>query len=124
MVSFCKTGSYSSSCLDIHGIHIDSSDNIYVTDFYNFAVRKFNTSLSEIATYGGGGGTRLSAAVKVIKKIVSNTDLTSGANFGFMEWELMQTLGKISDTGANEIYRIVDSVRAEVGKFIVSDEHR
>ena len=69
-----------------YGMHIDSSDNIYVTDFYNYAVRKYNTSLTETATYGGGSGTRLDAAKKVIKKIVSNTDLTSGANFGLMEW--------------------------------------
>ena len=113
-----KTGSYSTSSAFRYpyGIHIDSSDNIYVTDFYNFAVRKFNTSLSEIATYGGGAGTRLSAAVKVIKKIVTNTDLTSGANFGFMEWGSNARIRvKISDTGANEIYRIVDSVRAGGG---------
>ena len=59
-------------------MHVDSNDKIYVTDFYNYAVRQYDTSLSETATYGGGGGTRLSAAKKVIKKIVSNTDLTSG----------------------------------------------
>ena len=29
----------------------------------------------------------MEAAKKVIKKIVSNTNLTSGANFGLMEWE-------------------------------------
>jgi hypothetical protein len=26
-------------------MHVDSSDNIYVTDFYNYAVRKYDTSL-------------------------------------------------------------------------------
>ena len=68
----------------IQSLTVDSSDNIYVTDFNNYAVRKYDTNLTETATYGGGGGSRLDAAKKVIKKIVSNTDLTSGANFGLM----------------------------------------
>ena len=88
LVYQAKTGSYSTSSgfRYPYGMHVDSNDKIYVTDFYNYAVRQYDTSLAETATYGGGGGTRLSAAKKVIKKIVSNTDLTSGANFGLMEW--------------------------------------
>ena len=73
-------------------MHVDSNDKVYATDFYNYAVRQYDTSLVEQNTYGGGGGTRLDAAKKVIKKIVSNTDLTSGANFGLMEWEQDITL--------------------------------
>jgi len=113
-----KTGSYSttSGFRYPYGMHVDSSDNIYVTDFYNYAVRKYNTSLSETATYGGGAGTRLAAAKKVIKKIVSNTDLTSGANFGLMEWGTRHNIRvKISDTGAKTIYSNVDGVYASGG---------
>ncbi len=113
-----KTGSYSTSSgfRYPYGMHIDSSDNIYVTDFYNYAVRKYNTSLTETATYGGGSGTRLDAAKKVIKKIVSNTDLTSGANFGLMEWGTRHNIRvKISDTGAKTIYTNVDGVYASGG---------
>ena len=47
-----------------YGMHIDSNDKIYVADYYNQAVRQYDTSLSETATYGGGSGTRLSAAKK------------------------------------------------------------
>ena len=99
-----------------YGMHVDSSDNIYAVDFYNYTVRKFNTSLTEIATYGGKSGTRLDAAKKVIKKIVSDTNLTSGANFGLMEWGTRHNIRvKISDTGAQQIYTNVDGVYASGG---------
>ncbi|WP_435113825.1 VWA domain-containing protein [Candidatus Pelagibacter bacterium nBUS_36] len=113
-----KTGGYSTSSgfRYPYGMHVDSSDNIYVTDFYNYAVRKYDTNLTETATYGGGGGSRLDAAKKVIKKIVSNTDLTSGANFGLMEWGTRHNIRvKISDTGAKQIYSNVDGVYASGG---------
>jgi type IV pilus assembly protein PilY1 len=118
LVYQAKTGSYSTSSgfRYPYGTHVDSSDNIYVTDFYNYAVRKYDTNLSETATYGGGGGTRLDAAKKVIKKIVSNTDLTSGANFGLMEWGTRHNIRvKISDTGAKQVYTSVDGVYASGG---------
>ena len=113
-----KTGTYSTSSgfRYPYGTHVDSNDNIYVTDFYNYAVRKYDTNLTETATYGGGGGSRLDAAKKVIKKIVSNTDLTSGANFGLMEWGTRHNIRvKISDTGAKQIYSNVDGVYASGG---------
>ena len=118
LVYQAKTGSYSTSSgfRYPYGMHVDSSDNIYVTDFYNYAVRKYDTNLTETATYGGGGGTRLDAAKKVIKKIVSNTDLTSGANFGLMEWGTRHNIRvKISDTGAKQVYTSVDGVYASGG---------
>ena len=118
LVYQAKIGSYSttSGFRYPYGMHLDSNDKIYVTDFYNYAVRQYDTSLSEIATFGGGAGTRLSAAKKVIKKIVSNTDLTSGANFGLMEWGTRHNIRvKISDNGAQQIYANVDGVYASGG---------
>ena len=51
-----------------------------------------------------------------LKKIVSNTDLTSGANFGLMEWGTRHNIRvKISDTGAKQIYSNVDGVYASGG---------
>ena len=99
-----------------YGIEIDSSDNIFVTDYYNFSVRKYNTSGTETLTVGGSN-TRMEAAKKVIKKIVSNTDLTSGANFGLMEWSTTRSSDtrirvKISNNGAKTIFNDVDSVQA------------
>ena len=113
-----KVGSLSttSAFYSPYGMHVDSSDNIYAVDFYNYTVRKFNTSLTEIATYGGRSGTRLDAAKKVIKKIVSDSNLTSGANFGLMEWGTRHNIRvKISDTGAKQIYSNVDGVYASGG---------
>ena len=59
----------------------------------------------------------MDAAKKVIKKIVSNTDLTSGANFGLMEWSTTRSSDtrirvKIADTGASRIFNDVDNVQA------------
>jgi len=113
-----KVGSYSTSSgfRYPYGMHVDSNDKVYATDFYNYAVRQYDTSLVEQNTYGGGGGTRLDAAKKVIKKIVSNTDLTSGANFGLMEWGTRHNIRvKISDNGAKQIYSNVDGVYASGG---------
>ena len=104
-----------------YGMVIDSSDNIYVGDFRNHSIRKFNTSLALTTSFGGVVATRLSSAKKVIKKIVSDTNLTAGANFGLMEWSGKGTGGYakirvgISDNGAQLIYSDVDSIRSKGG---------
>ena len=118
LVYQAKVGTYSSNSgfRYPYGMHIDANNNIYVADYQNFAVRKYDSSLTQTTTYGGGAGTRLSAAKKVIKKIVSNTDLTSGANFGLMEWGTRHNIRvKISDNGAKLIYSNVDGVYASGG---------
>jgi len=57
----------------------------------------------------------------VIKKIVSNTDLTSGANFGLMEWGSYPRMRvNISDTGAKTIYTNVMGIRAGGGTNLQS----
>ena len=57
----------------------------------------------------GGGGTRLAAAKKVIRKIVSNTDLTSGAYFGLMEWGTRHRIRvNIGPNGASRIFNNVN----------------
>ena len=104
-----------------YGMGIDSSDNIYVGDFRNHSIRKFNTSLALTTSFGGVVETRLSSAKKVIKKIVADTNLTAGANFGLMEWSGKGTGGYakirvgISDNGAQLIYSDVDSIRSKGG---------
>ena len=63
-------------------------------------------------------------AKDVIKKIVSNTELTSGANFGLMEWgwywnPYLRLRVPISSNGAKTIYTNVDGVRGYGGTYLL-----
>ena len=102
-----------------YGMHTDSSDNIYAADWQNHRVIKYDTNLNNLLQIGGGrSATRMSAAKKVIRQIVSNTDLTSGANFGLMEWgspRNLRIIVPISDNGASRIFRRVNNIRARGG---------
>ena len=121
-----KYGSYSSSTpfLQPRGIGKDSSDNIYVADFWQNKIYKLNSSLTTVATFAGGN--RMDVAKSVIKKIVSNTELTAGANFGLMEWGWPYATSNgglrirvpISSSGAKTIYTNVDGVIAEGGTYL------
>ena len=118
LVYQAKQGSFSrtSAFYSPYGMFIDSSDNIYVADFTNQTTRKFNTSLTETATFGGKSGTKLSGAKNVIKKIVSDTNLTAGANFGLMEWSSSANIRVgITNNGARFIYSNVDGISANGG---------
>ena len=121
-----KYGSYSSSTpfLSPRGIGKDSSDNIYVADFGQNKIYKLNSSLTTVATITGGN--RMDIAKSVIKKIVSNTELTAGANFGLMEWGSPYATSNgglrirvpISSSGAKTIYTDVDGVVASGGTYL------
>ncbi len=100
----------------IHGIGSDSSGNIYVADWGNFAMKKFDSNGTYISSIGGAGATRIADAKKVIKKLVSSADLTKGANFGLMKWHSSaRMMVKINSAGASRIYNIVDSLSAGGG---------
>ncbi len=114
-----KVGTYSTTVgfRYPYGLGIDeSNDDIYAVDYYNNAVRKYDTKLIPSIVIGGAANTRMGAAKKVIKKIVSNTNLTSGGNFGLQQWSTPDSDTKIridiSDTGATDIYKDVDNVSA------------
>ena len=125
-VNSAKYGSYSSSTpfLSPRGIGKDSSDNIYVADFLQNKIYKLNSSLSTVSTISGGN--RMDVAKSVIKKIVSNTELTSKANFGLMEWGWPYATSNgglrirvpISSSGAKTIFTNVDGVIADGGTYL------
>jgi type IV pilus assembly protein PilY1 len=121
-------GSYSttSSFCEPRGIGIDSSNNIYVADYCQNKIYKLGTTLSSATVVAGIS--RMDIAKSVIKKIVSNSDLTSGANFGLMEWGFPYAWSSgsggqrirvpISSTGAKTIYTDVDSVVPGGGTYL------
>ena len=121
-----KYGSYSSSTpfLQPRGIGKDSADNIYVADFWQNKIYKLNSSLTAVSTISGGN--RMDVAKSVIKKIVSNTELTSKANFGLMEWGWpyptsnggMRIRVPISSSGAKTIFTDIDGVIASGGTYL------
>ena len=121
-------GSYSttSSFCDPRGIGIDSNNNIYVADYCQNKIYKLGTSLTSATVVAGIS--RMDIAKNVIKKIVSNSDLTSGANFGLMEWGSSSAWSSssggqrirvpISSAGAKTIYTDVDKVVALGGTYL------
>ena len=117
-----KTGSYSTSSpfYNTRGVTIDSANNIFVADQGNYTIRKFDSSLNLVNSIGGRGITLMQAAKNVIKKIVSNTELTKGANFGLTKWSYdyyswrpeNEIMVPINNQGAQKIAYVVDSVQA------------
>ncbi|HIK76542.1 MAG TPA: VWA domain-containing protein, partial [Gammaproteobacteria bacterium] len=72
-----------------------------------------------ISKIGGDAGTRMADAKKVIKKLVSSSDLTKGANFGLMDWDhTAKMIVNVSSSGASEIYKKVDSLSASGGTYL------
>ncbi len=87
-----------------------ATGEVYVADFYNHRIMDMNQGelLGQAQTV-----TRLDALKEVLKTIVSDSDLTSGANFGLMQWNSdPQMEVNVSDTGAQEIYGLIDSLDA------------
>jgi type IV pilus assembly protein PilY1 len=122
------------------GMDRDSSNNIYVADYAANKIYIFNSSLTLTSTLTGGGSdklvgskTRMDIAKDVIKKIVSSTELTAGANFGLMEWGYPIRLSTdpnaagglrlrvpVNNNGAKAIYSDVDKIIAEGSTYLDS----
>ena len=98
------------------GVTISSDDRVYGADWYSNIFHEFNNSLSYIKRIGVSQS-RMQIAKGVIKKIVSNTELTTGANFGLMEWgwywnPYLRLRVPVNSNGAKTIFTDVDQVRA------------
>jgi type IV pilus assembly protein PilY1 len=125
------------------GIVLDDDDNLYVVDSGNKRIRKIddNNNTLTLSSSMGSPITRMSVARKVIKRIVSNTELTSAANFGLMEWGHPYAFHRtwyphglynswqyhyygtrirvpVSVDGARKIYTDIDNVRAGGGTYL------
>ncbi|MEO1943624.1 MAG: VWA domain-containing protein, partial [Candidatus Thioglobus sp.] len=102
----------------VYGIGSDSSGNIYVADILNHAVKKFDSGGSYTSTPAGGDSdSRFTQAKKVIKKLVSDSDINKGANFGLIEWATYAPKVNIpiSSSGAARIYNEIDDIKAGSG---------
>lgn len=93
------------------GVQVKNSDNLaYVADYGNHRIQSVNSTL---LINNGNQKSRIEAAKAVIKNIVSDSNLTSGANFGLMKWNSNATmLVNVSNSGANQIYTTVDGLSA------------
>jgi len=74
------------------GIHVSAAGKIYIADTGNNKIREISFNASNVGSvvtstnFASSVQSRMDIAKKVIKRIVSNTELTSSANFGLMEW--------------------------------------
>jgi len=146
------------------GIEIADNGNIYVSDYSNDRIREYNTTGTQLNSYGSYGAligqfknpmgigknpatgellvadfynhriqtpdgtippgikapkTRLQVVQSVVKAIVSDSNLTSGANFGMMQWSSSPQMEvNISDTGAADIFNQVDDLTASGGTYL------
>jgi len=128
-----------------HGIHISSSDKMYIADTGNHKVREISFTAAHVgsvsSTFTSKALSRMDIARKVIKRIVSNTELTSSANFGLMEWGPYRSIRwhaayrydtwrynyygtrirvPISKDGARLIYKDIDNVFAGGGTYLTN----
>ena len=93
-----------------YGLGSDSSNNIFVADRSNHAIKKYDSNGNFLSRIGSPPDTRMTEAMKVINKLVSSSDLTKGANFGLQTWasSAYQRI-KVDSTGAQKIYDSMDS---------------
>jgi len=96
------------------------NDEIYLADFNNHRILNFTLTGTKQSTIGQSDD-RMTIAKRVIKKLVSNSDLTTGANFGLMEWGSSNNTKirvKISDQGAKQIFTDIDNVKPGGGTYL------
>lgn len=111
-------GSSSSKFNTPKGIALKNDDTAWVADYNNHRIKApSGTTLIN----NGNPRTRLDAMKSVIKTIVSDSNLTSGANFGLLTWNTSATMRvNVSDTGASSIYSTIDSLNADGGTVLDS----
>lgn len=110
LTTYGGTGGGAGKFREPKGIAKDGSGNIWVADYRNYRIQSPDgTLLYSNASHE----TRLDQAKRVIKDLVSNSDLTDGANFGLLEWNHTASIAvPISDSGAAEIYSYMDTIGA------------
>lgn len=139
-----RYGSQHNPWVFFYGMEVGSNDKIYVGGWQKHIVYELNNGISLNNSFKAVTPSRLDIAKKVIKRIVSNSELTDGANFGLMEWghpyrlirssSMMNNpyqgwrynwygtrmLVRITSNGARQIYNIIDNVKAGGGTYLLN----
>ena len=105
------------------GLGISPDNKVYSADQQNNDIYEFNNNLTSY-TRIGTPKSRMSIAKEAIKKIVQDPELTSGANFGLMEWgfywgNYLKLRVPVNTNGAATIYTDVDGVNAGGGTYLL-----
>ena len=88
-----------------YGIGSDASGNIYVPGYHDNRVVIYDSAGKYKTNVGGPIKTGMEEAKKVLKKLLSNSDMTRGANFGLQMWNSRATQReKVSTKGATNIF--------------------
>ena len=117
-----KWGSYGTKNGQFYGVIGISIFNgkIYAPDYYGKRVQVFD----QYGRYDKSVGVSLTGieeAKLVIKKIVSDSELISGANYGLMQWNNRAKIEvPVSADGAEKIYRDIDKLKAGGGTYLDS----
>jgi len=85
-----RSGKKNTNLYYLYGIGSDSSGNIYAGSFHENIVKKF-TPDGVYKQRWGIYENRMTEALKVIDKLTSNVELTTGANFGMQDWNSSAT---------------------------------
>jgi type IV pilus assembly protein PilY1 len=114
LATYGSSGSSSGKFNNPEGVAVrPSTDIAYIADYSNHRIQAASGGTFLTIT---SPETLLDQAKRVVKQIVSNSDLTDSANFGLVSWNSSATMKvKISSTGAASIYSTVDSLSAGGG---------
>ena len=107
---------YDSRIYRPEGVGVDSTGNFYFVNPSRRDVIKFGNGVTTfLAKFGGNSSERrLDVIKKVVKRLVSDSELTSGANFGLINWDsyvARQLNIPITKSGASQIYSNIDRLR-------------
>lgn len=99
------------------GLALRPSDStVWVADYMNNRVQGLASTLLFTPPTAE---TRMDQAKTLIKAIVSNSNLTDGANFGLMKWNSTASMvTNVSETGAGTIYTAVDALSPGGGTYL------
>jgi type IV pilus assembly protein PilY1 len=91
------------------GIAVDSSGNVWIADYNNNRIQGLNSNL--LVNSPTSCDTKIVQARKVIQDIVSNSNLSAGANFGLIKFSGIASLVvPVSSSGGTQIYNSVGTL--------------